>query len=88
MNSIFNGLLVFPTQKDFDVFVETMDEQSAIKLIELSIITNQQNGVYSIEESHCLYKCLSKLKENANKNQGDSIHNDDTDGDINSEVRA
>ena len=83
MNSIFNGLLEFPTQKDFDVFVETMDEQSAIKLIELSIITNQQNGVYSIEESHCLYKCLSKLKENANKNQGDSIHNDDTNRDIN-----
>ena len=82
MNNIFGGLLEFPTQSDFDSFIETMDERSAIKLIELSIISNQQNGVYSLEESHCLYKCLSKIKEYANKNQGDSIHNDDTNGDI------
>jgi hypothetical protein len=83
MNSIFDGLLEFPSQNDFDSFVESMDKNSAIKMIELSIITNQQKGVYSLEESHILYKCLIKLKENANQNQGDSIHNDDTNGDIN-----
>jgi hypothetical protein len=83
MNSIFDGLLEFPSQNDFDSFVESMDKNSAIKMIEISIITNQQKGVYSLEESHILYKCLIKLKENANQNQGDSIHNDDTNGDIN-----
>ena len=83
MNSIFDGLLEFPSQNDFDSFVESMDKNSAIKMIELSIITNQQKGVYSLEESHILYKCLIKLKENANQNQGDSIHNDDTNGDLN-----
>ena len=29
-----------------------------------------------------LYKCLIKLKEDANKNQRDHLHNDDTNGDI------
>ena len=87
MNSIFDGLLEFPSQNDFDSFVESMDKNSAIKMIELSIITNQQKGAYSLEESHILYKCLIKLKENENKNQGNHLHNDDTNGDISSEVR-
>ena len=88
MNSIFDGLLEFPSQNDFDSFVESMDKNSAIKMIELSIITNQQKGVYSLEESHILYKCLIKLKENENKNQGNHLHNDDTDWNISSEVRS
>ena len=67
MNNMFDGLLEFPTQDAFDSFVETMDMDSAIKIIELSIITNQQRGVYSLQESHCLYKCLNKLKQDANK---------------------
>jgi len=87
MNSIFDGLLEFPSQNDFDSFVESMDKNSAIKMIELSIITNQQKGAYSLEESHILYKCLIKLKENENKNQGNHLHNDDTDWNISSEVR-
>jgi hypothetical protein len=88
MNSIFDGLLEFPSQNDFDSFVESMDKNSAIKMIELSIITNQQKGAYSLEESHILYKCLIKLKENENKNQGNHLHNDDTDWNISSEVRS
>ena len=86
MNSIFDGLLEFPSQNDFDSFVESMDKNSAIKMIELSIITNQQKGAYSLEESHILYKCLIKLKENENKNQGNHLHNDDTDWNISSEA--
>ena len=82
MNTIFDGLLEFPTQEDFDSFVETMDKTSAIKMIELSIATNQQKGVYSLEESYCLYKCITKLKEDANQNQRNHLHNDDTNGDI------
>ena len=80
MNSIFDGLLEFQTQEDFDSFIESMDKISAIKILELSIITNQQRGVYSLEESHCLYKCLTKLKEDANQNQGNHLHNDDNNG--------
>ena len=39
-------------------------------------------------EASALYKCLSKLKQNANKNQGNNLHNDDTDWNISSEVRS
>ena len=79
---MFDGLLEFPTQDAFDSFVETMDIDSAIKIIELSIITNQQRGVYSLEESHCLYKCLTKLKEHGNKTERNNLSDDDTNGDI------
>lgn len=64
MKSIFDGLLEFSTQEDFDSFIENMDKIGAIKIIELSIINNQQKGVYTLEESHCLYKCLKKIKDN------------------------
>lgn len=63
MNSIFDGLLEFPTQSEFDTFIEKLDKETAIKLIELSIVSNQQKGVYSLEESYCLYRCLNELKK-------------------------
>ncbi len=67
MENLFNGLFQFETQKQFDDFMQNIDKKSAIKILELSIINNQQNGIYSLEESYCLYKCISKLKENENE---------------------
>jgi len=37
-----------------------------------------KQGAFSILESHCIYKCLEKLKDNENKKN--HIHNDDIDG--------
>jgi hypothetical protein len=67
MENLFNGLFQFESQKQFDDFMKNIDKKSAIKILELSIINNQQNGLYSLEESYCLYKCISKLKEDENE---------------------
>jgi len=66
MENLFN-LFQFESQKQFDDFMKNIDKKSAIKILELSIINNQQNGLYSLEESYCLYKCISKLKEDENE---------------------
>lgn len=67
MENLFDGLFQFESQKQFDDFMKNIDKKSAIKILELSIINNQQNGLYSLEESYCLYKCISKLKEDENE---------------------
>lgn len=79
---IFGGLIEFEDNKEFDDFLNGMDKDSAVKIMETAIDYGQKLGVYTMLESVCLYKTLNKLKEDANKNQGDSIHNDDTNGDI------
>jgi hypothetical protein len=64
MENIFGGLIEFKSKKEFDSFIEEIDKDSALRIIEISILYGQQNGLYSLEESHSLYKCLTKLKEN------------------------
>jgi ribosomal protein L22 len=82
MESIFGGLIEFEDTKEFDDFVFKMDKNQALLVLTKSLEFCQQNGVYNLMEANALYKCLTKLKENANKNQGDHLHNDDTNGDI------
>jgi hypothetical protein len=84
---IFNGLFEFENEKELDEFLTNIDVLTSTKIIELAIMNFQSQGAFTLSESHTIYKCLNKIKEHANKNQGDSIHNDDTDGDINSEIR-
>jgi hypothetical protein len=79
MENMFGGLFKFDNQKEFDEFTFNMDKLSALKIIELSILVNQQNGIYSLQESYCLYKCISKLKETYEE---DNLHHDDNHGDI------
>jgi hypothetical protein len=64
MENIFGGLIEFKSKEEFDSFIDKIDNESALSIIEMSILYGQQNGLYSLEESHSLYKCLSKLKEN------------------------
>jgi hypothetical protein len=64
MENIFGGLIEFKSKKEFDSFIENVDNNSALQIIEASITYGLQNGLYSLEESHILYKCLTKLKEN------------------------
>jgi hypothetical protein len=79
MERIFGGLIEFEDTEDFDNFVNTMDDKQAILVLEKSIEFGLHNSMFNLMEASALYKCLNKLKQNANKNQGDSIHNDDTD---------
>ena len=79
MENIFGGLIEFEDTEEFDNFVNGMDNKQAISVLEKSIEFGLHNRVFNLMEASALYKCLNKLKQNANKNQGDSIHNDDTD---------
>lgn len=61
--SIFGDLITFETTEQFNEFIETIDKPTAIKMIELSIEYGQRNGLFTLEESYCMYKCITKLKE-------------------------
>jgi hypothetical protein len=63
MEKMFGGLLEFTNETEFNEFVNNMSKEDSLKLIEVALTYGQQNGLYSFEESHTLYKCLSKLKE-------------------------
>lgn len=64
MENIFGGLIEFKSKKEFDSFIDNISKEDTLQIIEASISYGQQNGLYTLEESHILYKCLSKLKEN------------------------
>ena len=83
MESIFGGLIEFDSQKELNEYMENLDVLSATQIIEKQIEYVASHGGFTIVESHVLYKCLIKLKEDANKNQRDHLHNDDTNRDIN-----
>jgi hypothetical protein len=83
METIFGGLIEFDSQKELNEYMENLDVLSATQIIEKQIEYVASHGGFTIVESHVLYKCLIKLKEDANKNQRDHLHNDDTNRDIN-----
>lgn len=68
MEGIFGGLIEFDNQKEFDEYIEQMDEKKALLIIEKQIEYFVMQGGFTLTENHVLYKCLNKLKENANKN--------------------
>jgi hypothetical protein len=67
MESIFGGLIEFEDINEFDTFVHNMDKKQALLVLTKSLEFCQQNGIYNLMEANALYKCLSKLKEDANK---------------------
>ena len=88
METIFGGLIEFEDIDEFDQFVLNIDKESALAIIGKALDFCNQNRMFNLMEANTLYKCLTKLKENENKNQGNHLHNDDTNGDISSEVRT
>ena len=83
MENIFGGLIEFNTQKEFDNFVETLDKETAIKIIEVGINYALSNGLYSMGETFCLYKCINKLKHNEDNIETNNLRDADNHGDSN-----
>ncbi len=83
MESIFGGLIEFENISEFENYVENLDKTKALVIIEKQIEYQMLNGGFTLLESHVLYKCLKKLKEDANKDKRDNLHNDDSNGDSN-----
>lgn len=63
MSNIFGGFIEFDTDEDLNDFMENVDKESALKIIEASVNYGVANGFYSLQENYYLYKCLNKLKE-------------------------
>jgi len=62
MDTIFGGLVQFESREQFNNFVETINDENSIKLIETALLFSLKNGLFSFEESHIIYECLNKLK--------------------------
>lgn len=63
MESIFNGLIEFKKKEELKEFIHTIDEKNALKILEMALEFANKNAIYTIEENHIIYICLSKLKE-------------------------
>jgi hypothetical protein len=81
MERIFGGLIEFENVDEFDQFVRDIDKDSALTIIGKALDFCNQSSMFNLMEANTLYKCLTKLKENENKNQGDNLPDDDTNWD-------
>lgn len=61
---MFGGLLEINSSEEFNNFIDGLDKNDAIRLIETALTYCQQNGMFTFEESHTIYKSLKKLREN------------------------
>ena len=68
MESIFGGLIEFENRDEFNNYVDSLDKEKALIIIEKQIEYFVMNGGFTLLENHVLYKCLSKLKEDENRN--------------------
>lgn len=86
MKTLFNGIIEFEDESHLNIILEKMDKELAFKL--LTIVLDLTTEHFSLVENHTIYKCLIKLKEDGNKIEGDHLFNDDTNGDLSSDVRS
>jgi hypothetical protein len=67
MERIFGGLIEFENIEEFDQFVLNIDKESALTIVGKALDFCNQNRMFNLMEANTLYKCLTKLKENENK---------------------
>lgn len=63
MENLFNGMISFQNRENYKEFISSLNEKTAYKIIEIAIHHAQTNGLFDLNESHCLYECM-KLLEN------------------------
>jgi hypothetical protein len=66
MKELFGGLIEFKDSQKLVEFVETMNREAAIKIVEGSLDYGQKNGLFTLEESYCIYKSLTIIKDTVN----------------------
>ena len=64
MKNIFGGFVEIEDKEDLDKFVQDLNFEKAVLMLETGITYALKSGVYDLREAHILYKCLSKIKEN------------------------
>lgn len=61
MENLFGGLVTLENKESYHEFINTLDNSSALQIIELAVAHVQSTGAFNLRESHCLYECLKKL---------------------------
>lgn len=67
MERIFGGLIEFENIEEFNQFVSNIDKESALTIVGKALDFCNQNRMFNLMEANTLYKCLTKLKEDENK---------------------
>ena len=67
MERIFGGLIEFENIEEFNQFVLNIDKESALTIVGKALDFCNQNRMFNLMEANTLYKCLTKLKEDENK---------------------
>ncbi len=62
MENIFGGLIEFPSENEFDEFLNNMDKKTALSIIEKAVEYSYQNNLYSQQETYFIYKSLKLLR--------------------------
>jgi len=83
MESILGGLVKFKNWEEFEIFLEKMNIDESFSIIEMSLIFAQKEGLFSLEESYVIHKCLNKLKKNEEKNISSNLPSDNINGNTN-----
>jgi hypothetical protein len=61
---IFDGTFEFENGVQLDEFLNSMNNEMALKIIQVAIMHAQERGLFSLEESHTLYKCFQEMRDN------------------------
>lgn len=78
---LFGGEFEYDEKEELKFFLNNLKPSVSRSIIEMALNHASNQGVFSILESHCIYKCLENLKDNENKNN--NLRGDDTNGDSN-----
>lgn len=62
MENIFGGLIEFPSENEFDEFLNNMDKKTALSIIEKAVEYSYQNNLYTQQETYFIYKSLKLLR--------------------------
>jgi hypothetical protein len=62
MKSLFGGLIEFEDQLKLSEFLEKMDNEMSLKIIEGALEYGIKNGIYGLDEAYCIYKSLTRIK--------------------------
>jgi hypothetical protein len=62
MEKIFGGLIEFPSEKEFDKFIDDMDVKDTFSIIEKSIEYAHNNNIYDVRETYFIYRVLNKIR--------------------------
>ena len=68
MESLFGGLFEYPSEKELENYLSTIDKKDSIKIIETALEFGQKNDIYTMQEVHIIYKCLQILKNTIYEN--------------------